>query len=157
CLVRTTTPEFLAAPPPGEAKPSSYDELSLMVERRMERLQGRLRDAEITTILDLRPIPRGLEIVDPRTLVSTTISRVMEFIGAKPDVDPMSALEQAFWRLWPACALLCFVPERGAVLCARDPGLPSQPQVYSVAIDPREYGHDGSGMIIGGDAFVAAF
>ncbi|MCB9700322.1 MAG: hypothetical protein H6711_00355 [Myxococcales bacterium] len=145
CLLRSSTREFLggyAAPDPGPA-------IAAILERALAR--------GVRVVLDLRPIPRDLEIRDPETIVCTTIGRLEDAYGrVGDDLEARGELvARAFWRLTPARALICFGADAGVWVAVRGPRMSAGELLRIPVTWPIEQG-DGCGMVVGGDAFVAA-
>lgn len=150
CFVRSVTPNFLGKNPEK-------------VVEFLNDLQSELQSKEIQLVLDVRPIPQNLEILDERTIISSTLSRLEQLLDVKPGTKShREVVEKAFWRMAPALALHSFSeldrPD-SAILCVRQPGVPNAAALYAARITRKSKLEEFSdaGLVVGGDAFVSAF
>lgn len=162
CLVRAVTPRFFGCDPK-------------QVLETIQGLQQQLQKAKVELILDIRPLPKDLQILDRSTIVSSTIQRLRELTDMKDGekYKDRHVILGAFWKLSPARGVLCFssfgrpagaeLPDGvnepvGALFCLRDDGDPALAQVYSIKVPkPIETDFPDAGAATGGDAFLAAF
>ncbi|MEZ4449248.1 MAG: hypothetical protein R3B09_07190 [Nannocystaceae bacterium] len=147
CVLRPSARELLAGY--GGEHEASRDRLRDAAAAILERAQAR----GVEVIVDLRPLPPDLEIRDPKTIVCTTIGRLRDAFGGD---DPRALVEAAFWRLTPARALCCFAADAGVFVLERG-DLRSRATLYHFPPAWPAIDYDGCGMVVGGDAFVAAF
>jgi len=155
CLLRTTSGELLGGYAPGAGSPT--DDAAEGPSARTQRALGKLltlaQARGVRMVVDLRPLPAKLDLRDPETIVSTTIGRLGDTFGH--DADQRKTVEKALWRLSPARALICFAADEGVWVAVRGDRR-SQGELFQIPVRwPSEQG-DGCGMVVGGDAFVAA-
>lgn len=152
CLVRSVTPGFFGK------KPSDAEMKEPL--KRLMQLQQDLQEQDVELILDVRPIPPRLRILDRRTIVSSTIQRLRDLTGSSKDSAEDVVLD-AFWKLAPCRGLLCFSAfdkKDGAVFCLRDETQPAVAKLYRGRVErPQEVDFPDAGLVSGGDAFLAAF
>jgi hypothetical protein len=177
CLIRVLNPDFLDAGALDRARPAGAPAKS--VADRVNELESEVkaRCTGAVPIIDLRVLPPGLRIADPRTILCTTIGRLRDFWQRiKDDVDrglitegvdrarKLSATEPAeivvretFFHLSPLRAVVCFADRNETLVCHRPEGknLASAELHMITAKWPTEI-TDGCGMVTGGDAYVAA-
>lgn len=148
CLFRITSPSFFS----GLSETAICDEL--------HQLQEEIHKSRARLILDIRPLPPSLRVLDPRTVVCTTIGRLREWQQLdhrlpQAGLSAVELIERAFWALSPVSALYCFAADAGTVVCARSP------ETGSVSINIVETqwpitDPDGCGAVVAGDAWEAA-
>jgi len=161
CLIRTSTPEFLAGRAEGG---DSHADRVHRTGARVNALQRSLQTAGAVVAIDLRPISPNLEILDSSTIVSTTFSRLREWATGRRLVRSgggvLAEIEQYFWALAPR-ALFCFAPDLegrpSTVLMVRASDHPARAGRWVFPLPFAYPDGGGAGMVIGGDAFVAGY
>jgi len=155
CLLRTTSSELLGGygARPGSPASDAGEGSSARTLGAIGKVLTLAQAREVRMIVDLRPLPSTLDLRDPETIVSTTIGRLGDAFG--DDEDHRATVEKAFWKLSPARALICFAADEGVWVAVRGDRR-SQGELFQIPIRwPSDQG-DGCGMVVGGDAFVAA-
>lgn len=155
CLLRTTSSEFLGGygAQPGSPAKEVTEEMQARTERAIGRVLTLAQARGVRMIVDLRPLPRRLDLRDPETIISTTIGRLGDTFGHSG--DHRATVEAAFWRLSPARALVCFAADEGVWVAVRGDRR-SKGELFQIPVRwPSDQG-DGCGMVVGGDAFVAS-
>ena len=168
CCVRVFTPSFFENENESEKRAKSQGRNAITS---IHAIQDAAIKADAELILDVRPIPREIEIRDKRTIISTTIQRLRELIGdhlksPKDRKSPKEVVTEAYWRLAPAQGVVCFSSfdeDDGGIFCVRNPKDPSKAMLFTTCVSSPVKDKDSgeefpeSGNVVGGDAFLAAF
>jgi hypothetical protein len=102
-----------------------------------------------------------MRILDPRTVFCTTIGRLLDWKGdhpwrASPTVpNAIDLTTRSFWDLSPVRALVCCAANAGTIVIERSSAL-SKATLTVLPISWPAVDPDGCGMVVGGDAFMAA-
>jgi hypothetical protein len=147
CLVRALSPDLFAS------TPEQTNSILINLQRGVQEIGGRF-------VIDLRPIPPGLRIVDPNAVVLSTIGRLRDHREVyRPSTDsdekaPAEFVADSFWRLTPAKGLICFAGSQGIIACERAAAM-WEANLTTVPFSWPKEAVDGCGLVVAGDAFVA--
>ncbi len=156
-LIRASGAEFFAHPWSGAPRPQAAD--LRRVADRIGDLQRWLHQRQVRAVIDLRPIPPELRIVEPETVLCTTIGRLRDYwdlVGAADiaTAEPERVVREAFWRLAPVQAIVCYAGRAGTIVCRRG-GHATESVLQRIEMVWPPDPHGNLGMVTGGDAFVA--
>lgn len=149
CVVRALTP-------------SLFGHTADAVNDTIEKIQQAVLGAGSRCILDLRPIPPGFRILDPETVMISTLGRLRDhrsvyrkFAPEDRNAPAADTVLGAYWRFAPVKALVSFCGKDGVISASR--GIdPWQAAVHTATFDWPRSAPDGCGLVGAGDALVAS-
>ena len=155
-LIRASGAEFFAHPWSGARARRPPTSAASPIASATSRW---LHQRQVRAVIDLRPIPPELRIVEPETVLCTTIGRLRDYwdlVGAADiaTAEPERVVREAFWRLAPVRAIVCYAGRAGTIVCRRG-GHATESVLQRIEMVWPPDPHGNLGMVTGGDAFVA--